>query len=110
MKLEVIAAVIVAVMVESDAVELFKRIHYFSHGRGKPRVQRDTLRFRGANVHALAFLHVPEIWRLDSTALVRDDGRLRVSQQRPLGWSEEGVCLNIGGTGPRAKTAELVLD
>jgi len=79
-ELEVVAAVIVAIVMERNAVELLKGIDHLAHGCGKPRIQGYAFRPRSANVNALAFLHIAEVRRFHSPALVGDDGWFRVPQ------------------------------
>lgn len=110
MELEVVAAVVVAIVVKSDAVELLKGINNFAHRCGKTRIQRDASCFRSTDIHTLAFLDVPKVRRLYSASLVWYDGRLRMPQQRPLRWPEKGMCLDIRSASPGAETAKLVLD
>ena len=81
--------VVVAVVVQRDAVELLERIGNLAHGSRKARVQGHALDLGRPNVHTLALLDIPEVGCLDSVALVRNDRRLRVTQQRPLCGAEE---------------------
>lgn len=101
---------IVAVMVECDTVELFERIRNFASRSGKARVQWDALGSRSANVDALTLLYVTEVGCLNTATLVRDNRRFHMSQQGPRGGTEKGMRLDVGGTGSRPKSAQLVFD
>lgn len=71
--------VVVAIVVEGNAVEFFERICNLAHGCCETRVEGHTLHPRGSNVYALALLYIAEVRRLDALALVWDDGRFHVS-------------------------------
>lgn len=102
--------VVVAVVVQSDAVELLERIRDFAHGSRKARVQWHTLNLRGSNVDTLTLLDVPEVRSFDAVALVRNDWRFRVTQQRPLRSAEEGSGLDVRRTSSRSESSGLILD
>lgn len=101
---------IVAIVVQSDAVKLLERIRNFAHGSCKTRVQGNTFYFRRANVNTLTLLDISEVWRLDPMALMRDDGGLRVAQERPLGGAEERCSLNVRSASTGSESSSLVLD
>lgn len=85
-------------MVQCHTVEFLKRIRDLSTRSRKSRVHRDALhlaRAVSANIDTCAFFHVAEVARVDPTALMRDHWRLHMTDQSPLGLSEEGVCLDI---------------
>lgn len=103
-------AVVVAVVVEGDTVELLKRIRNLAHWSCEARVQRYTLDLRRSNVDTLALFYVPEVGRLNAVALVRNDGRFRVAEQRPLCSAEERCSLDIRSTSARSQSSCLVLD
>lgn len=73
-------AVVIAVVVQSDAVELFEWICNLAHGSGKTRVQWHTLDFRHTNIYTLALLDVPEVGGFYALTLVGDDGWFRMAQ------------------------------
>lgn len=102
--------VIVTIVVQSHAVELFKWIRDFAHRGSETRVQWNALDFRYANVDALALFDVSEVGCLNTMALVRNNGRLRVAEQRPLCGTEEWCGLDVRGTSARSKASSLVLD
>lgn len=103
-------AVIVAIMVKSNAVELLKRIHNFAHGSCKTRVKRDALDSRSANVNTLALLDVSEVGCFDPMTLVWNNGRFRVTQKRPLCCAEEGSSLDVRSTSTRSESSRLIFD
>lgn len=103
-------AVIVAVVVKCDTVELFERIRNLAHRSRQARVQWYALDPRGSNVNTLALLYVPEVGRLDAVTLVRDNGGLRVAEQRPLCSTEERCSLDVRSTSARSQAFSLVLD
>ena len=73
-------AVVIAVVVQSDAVELFEWIRNFTHGSSETRVQWDTFDFRHTDIYALALLDVPEVGCFYAVTLVGDDGWFRMAQ------------------------------
>ena len=110
---------VVAVVVERDAVEFLERICQLAAWRGEPAVEWHTLHatrrhgetlVRRAQIHAVALLDITEIDRVDAPSLRRDDGRLRMPQQRPLCRAEEGVRLDVGCARPRPEPPELGFD
>lgn len=99
-----------AVMMQRHAVEVLERVRYFNARRREAGIERDALGLGGAEVDAVAVAHVPEVDRVGAAALVRDDRRLGVPEQGPLGLSEERVGLDVGGAGPGPEPLQLVLD
>lgn len=87
--------VVVAVVVQGDAVELFEWISNLAHGRGKTRIERYALDPGGSNIYALALLDITEVGCFDALTLVWDNGRLHVTQKCPLSGAEERRCLDI---------------
>lgn len=73
-------AVVIAVVVQSDAVELFEWIRNLAHGSSETRVQWYTLDFRHTDIYTMAFLDVPEVGCLYAVTLVGDDGWFRMAQ------------------------------
>ena len=106
----VMVLVFVALVVQRYAVELQERICDLVSGRREAAIQRNTLHLGTGDVHAVGFLDVAEVGRFVALGLVGDDGRLHVPDQGPLSGTEEGVAFDVGGTGPGAQTAVLVLD
>lgn len=102
--------VIVTIVVQSHAVELFKWIRDFAHRGSETRVQWNALDFRYANVDALALFDVSEVGCLNTMALVRNNGRLRVAEQRPLCSAEERCRLDVRRSSARSESSSLVLD
>ena len=118
-------------MMQGNTIKLLKRIDLgtttFPHRCREAAIQRDALDAlepaqqaaarrvlhlgRHAQIDALRLLHVAEVDRVEpGAALVRDHGRLRVSQEGPGGGAEEGVGFDVGGAGAGAEPAELVFD
>jgi hypothetical protein len=57
----------------------------------------------------VAFFHVAEVNSVDPRpSLVREDGRLGVSKEGPLGGAEEGMSFYVGGASAGAEAAEFV--
>ena len=102
--------VIITVVVKGDTVELLEGIRSLAHRRRKAGVQWHTLYLGGSNVDTLALLDIPEVGRLNTVTLVRNDRGFRVAQQRPLCGSEEGCRLDVRSTSARAQALSLVLD
>lgn len=90
--------VIIAVMMQRNAVELLEGVCNFTHGSSEAGIQRDALSFRRTDIDALTFFHIPEVGSFDAAALVRDHGRLHMAQQRPLSCTEERMGFYVGGT------------
>jgi len=105
-----VGVVIVAIMMQRNAIEFFKRVGKLAHRRREAGIEGNAFNSRRANVYALAFLDVAEIGRLDTSALVRDDRRLHVTKKRPLRGFEKGCSLDVRGTGTRAQSFGLILD
>src|SRR5689334_4057818 len=103
-------AMIVAVVVKSDAVELLERIRNLPHWRRKARIQWHALDLRGSNVDTLTLLDVSEIGCLNAVTLVRNDGWFRVAEERPLCGSEERCSLDVRSTSARSQSFGLVFD
>lgn len=104
-------SVVVAVMVQSNAVELQEGICHLVSWRRQTTVQRDTRNLLGAaDVDAFAFLDISEIDGINAAAWVRNNGRLHMSDESPLRRAEEGVYFDVRGTGSGAKSSILVLD
>lgn len=88
-------AMVIPIMMQRNRIKLLKGIRELTSRRRKPRIKRyplhlartDSETFIDARpsgtttteVNAMAFLDVAEIDSIDSTPLVRDDGRLAVS-------------------------------
>lgn len=107
----VVGIVLVALMVKRDAVELFEGIDHLTTGRGQTTIQRHALHRPGSTqVHALTLLHVAEVDGINATALVRNDRGLHVSNQSPLGSSEEGMHLDIRSSSASAQATVLIFD
>lgn len=105
-----VVAVVIAVVVQSHAVELFERIRNLAHGGSETRVQWNALDLRYTYVDALALLDVPEVGCLNAVALVRNDRWFRMAQQCPLCGTEERCRLDIRGASSRSKASSLILD
>lgn len=93
---------VVAVVMQSNTVELLERISNLGPWRSEARVKRNALDSRRANVYALALFHVAEVGRLHPSALMWNDRRLHVAQECPLRGAEEGRGLHIGGSSARS--------
>ena len=106
--------IIIAIVQERDAVKLLEGVGRLGPGRAtsaRPVVALGRHGPRVGDVDALGLLDVAEVDGVDAVAaLVRDDGRFHVADQRPLGRAEEGMVLDVGGAGARAETAVLVFD
>lgn len=100
MMVDIVAVMLISIVVESHAVELFKGIGNFTHWCSKTGVQGDAFCLGSTNVHALTLLHVSEVRCFHPAALVGNNWRLRVSQQCPLCWPEKRMRLDIGCTSP----------
>lgn len=89
------------IMMQRNTVKLLKRIRNLRPGGRQAGVQGDALDVSrtGADIHARALLDVTEIDGVRSTALMRDHGRLHVSEESPLGGAKEGVRFHVGGAG-----------
>lgn len=95
-------AVVVTVVVKRNTVELFERVRNLAHGRCKARVQGYAFDPRSSNVDTLALLDIPEIGRLNTVTLVRNNWWFRMAQQRPLCGAEERRSLDVRSTGARS--------
>jgi hypothetical protein len=71
--------VIVAVVMQSYAVELLKGVGKFAHWGSETRVKRDTFDLGGSDIHTVALLHVAEVRCFNTCALVRNDRGLHVA-------------------------------
>lgn len=106
-----IRIVFITIVMESDAVELFKWISNLATRRGQATIQRHAIHWpRSTNIDALTLLHIAEINGVNTAALIRHDGRLHVSNQSPLRGSKEWMSLDIRRACARAKTTVLILD
>lgn len=89
-------------VVEGDTVELLKGIVEFAVRSREARVHWNTLhlsRIGAANIYASALLDIAEVHRIGAdTTLVGDHRWLHVTNECPLGLSEEGVSLDVRGT------------
>lgn len=109
--LVLMVAVVVTIVVQCDAVELEEWVRHLVSGRGQTTVQRHTLHLlSAADIDTFALLDISEIYSIDAAAGMGDDRRLHMSNKSPLRGTEEGMALDVGGTGPDAKSAVLVLD
>lgn len=106
--------IIITIVQQRDAVELLEGIGRLGAGRAAGARTIVALGRHGprvGDVDALGLLDVAEVDGVDAVAtLVRDDGRLHVADQRPLGRPEEGMVFDVGGARARAETAILVFD
>lgn len=112
--------VFLAIMMQRDAIKLFKRIHQLDSRSRQARIQQhawhgpdaqkatSALRSPISNFHAGALLDVSEIDRVDGAAGVGDHGRFHVAQERPLGGAEEGVGFYVRGACARAEASHFV--
>lgn len=100
---------VVPIVVQRDAVELFEWIRLFLSRRLQSAVQWHSLRLRRADIYTLTLLHVTEIDRVDAAALVWDDGWFRMPQESPLCRLEESVVLDVGSSATGAEPLRLVL-
>ena len=89
--------VIVAVVMQGDAVELAEGIIHLRSRRGQAAIQRNTFEPRPANVHALALLYIAKVDRVSSFRGVGDYGVFHMTYQRPLRRAEEWMRLDVGG-------------
>lgn len=77
---------LVAVVMQSHAVELFERIRNFVSRCREAGVQRYALQLvctAVSDVDTVGLLHVTEVESVDTAALVGDDRRLRVAEKSP---------------------------
>lgn len=88
----------IVIVVKRDAVKLEEWVCSFSAGGRQSAIQGNTNGSGTADVNAFTLLDIPKVDGVDSTALVRDNRRLHVTNQSPLSRSEEGVGLDIRGT------------
>lgn len=97
----VVAVVIVAIVMQRNAVEAKEGISNFVARRRQAAVKRNTLqvaRLLTTDIHTLTLLDVAEVERVNPTTGVGDNRRLHVSDQGPLRSAEEGVSLDIRST------------
>ncbi len=109
----VVMMVVVSIVVQGDAVELLKGINQLTAGCRKTRVQWHPLEMHLASagkVHALALLDVAEVDRIDPLTLVRDNRRLHMSDESPLGSPEERMRLDVGRARLGAQASVLIFD
>lgn len=103
----------VIVVVERNAVELEEWICSLGAWSCQSTIQwntGDVHRPSSADVNALALLDISEVDGIDSVALVRDNRRLHMANQSPLGGAEEGMGLDVRCAGAGTKSSILVLD
>jgi hypothetical protein len=74
-----VMVMVVAIVMQGNAVELFKGVGKFTHGCSKARVKRHALNLGGSNVYTVALLDVAEVRGFDTCALVRNDRWLHVT-------------------------------
>lgn len=100
--------VLIAIMMQRNAIELLKRIRDFPARRIKPTVERYALhltrgyappfilaRDRRAEIDGMRFLDVAEVDGVDAAALVGDDGRFLVTEESPGGGAEKGLGFDV---------------
>ena len=105
--------VVVAVMMQGDAVELEEGVRDFVARGRQSTIQRNSLqvlRSRAADIYTFTLLDVAEVEGVDATSLMRDNGGLHVPNESPLSRSEERVGLDIGGPCPGSKSPVLIFD
>lgn len=103
----------VIVVVECNAVELKEWVCSFVAWSCQSTIQWNTSNVHrpgSADINALALLDVPEIDRVNSMTLVRDNRWLHMANQGPLGCTEEGVGLDVRCAGAGTESSILVLD
>lgn len=95
-----IVVVIIAIMVQRDAVELEEGVCYLVSGSRKATVQRHALhRSRSADINAFTLLNVTEVGCFVASQRMRDDRRLHMANKGPLSATEEWVCLDVRCSG-----------
>ncbi len=94
---------VVAVVMQGDAVEFFERIDHFPARRRQSAVERHAFKLhrpRSTDVDAITLFHIPEIDRVYPFPLVRDNWGLHMANQRPLRRPKEWMCFNVRGPRP----------
>jgi hypothetical protein len=104
---------VVTIVVKGDAVEFLEWIRNFSTWGSEPRIQWNTPNLAGggvSDINTATFLHIAEVYCINATALMRDHGRLHMTDQSPRGLSEERVGFHVRRSGTRPETSCLILD
>lgn len=105
--------VIIAIMVQGNAVELEEGIGNFVTRRRKSAIERHACHVRllgAANVYAFAFLDVSKVDSINTATSMGHDGWLHMSNQGPLRGSEEWVDFDIGRASTGTKSSVLIFD
>ncbi len=103
-------AVVITIVMQGHTVKLLERISNLTHGGCESRVQRDPFDLSRADVYTLTLLDISEVGCLYAMALVWNDGRFRVAEQRPLSSAEERCSLDVRSASARAESSSLILD
>lgn len=106
----VMTVMVVAVVVQRDAVEVDKWIPNLDAGRVQATVKGHALEPGAADVDALALLDVAEVDRVDPAAGMGHNGRLHVANESPLSGAEKGMGLDVRGSGSGPQPSILILD
>lgn len=99
---------LIAIMMQCNAIELLKRICNFPARRVESTVERYTLHFargytppfvlarhRRAEIDGMGFLNVAEVDGVDAATLVGNDGWFLVTEESPRGGAEEGMGFDV---------------
>lgn len=112
----VLHLVLIAVVVESNRVELLEWINdSLASGCSQSRIERHAFwqsheASCSTDINTLTFFHISEVHRVDTASLMRNHRRLHVSDKCPLGCAEERMGLNIGSTSSCSKSPVFILD
>ncbi len=95
----ILVVMLLPVVMQCDAVELFKWIDKLRAWCRKITVKRNAFEYANAtstaDINALALFDVPEIDRVNAAALVRDHRWLHVTDESPLSSTEEWMALYV---------------
>lgn len=106
-----LVSMIVAVVVQRNAVEFEERVGNLVTGRRKTTVEGNTRHLLGtADIDTLTLFHVTEVDSINAATGMGDDWRLHVSDKSPLRRAEEWMHLDIRGAGSGTQSSVFVLD